>query len=375
MARHWFQRKTAGASPPSSPPATVAGEANDASEAELLAQSMVKQLSSDILLALAPAQGQLQQLRQLSPTLTDRFQPVFAAVERAHDIARSAQLFSDVPQLTPAAEPLDAANFLRAAILGRGDWLRERDIQVRQALSSAQVQARPGELYTFFDELLLWTSDFSSNVALQLEAVYGDEPRPRTRLRVGAWFPSETQGGRNPKWQNTRWFVWHRIARRLQARTELRTDSDHLVLRVSFPPVQDATAAAAPTGHSQLHGLRVLLVSAHPDRRAAVLDALVPLGMHCEVAASVAAAAAQLAGQTLDAVIHDELQSPEAMMALRRAPAIRSSTAFIELHASGNPQDFQTSTVGAFSTGHVAADAIARTLVSVLSFELFKGIR
>jgi hypothetical protein len=351
----------------------------EAPEAELLAQSMAKQLSSDILQALAPARVQIQQLRQLSPTLTERMQPLFASIERAHDIAQSARLFSDARDLAPASEALDAAHFMRASIQGRSDWLHERGIRVRQALSMARVQARPGELYTFIDELLLWTSDFSTDIALQLEAVHGDEARPRTRLRVGAWFDGSAHDGHNPRWQNTRWFVWHRIARRLGARTELRTADDHLVLRVSFPPV-DETATQAhheadlPTGHEQLHGIRVLVISAHADRRAAVLDALVPLGVRCDVAVSVASAQATLQGAALDAVIHDEMQTPEDMQALRSAPAITPATACVELHAGGTTRDFQASTVGAFTTGHVAADAIARTLVPALNFELFKGI-
>lgn len=372
MSISWFKRKTT-----DTPHPKFEGTPPEPPEAELLAQSMAKQLSSDILEALAPARLHMQQLRQLSPTLTDRMQPLFASIERAYDIAQSAQLFSAARDLGPVPESLDAAKFVRAVILGRSDWLQERGMQVRQALSPAHVQACPGELYTLIDELLQWTSDFSTNVALQLEAVYGEEARPRTRLRVGAWFDGSAHDGHNPKWQNTRWFVWHRIAHRLGARTELRTADDHLVLRVSFPPIGDpAKRRAAPPSEEgqQLHGVRVLLISAHADRRATVLDTLMPLGVHCDVAVSVANAQAALQGQTLDAVIHDEMQTPENMMALRSAAAISPATAYIELHASDEGREFQTSTVGAFTSGHVAAPAIASTLVQVLHFELFKGM-
>lgn len=140
MVLNWFKNK-----PPVAGDVVPTLDPNPApSDAELLAQSLVKQLSAEILQALSPAQAQVQQLRQLSPTLTQRMQPVFEAVERAHDIAKSAQLFSDAPNLGPAPETLDAANIVRAAIMGRSDWLQARHVQVRQALTHAQVQARPG---------------------------------------------------------------------------------------------------------------------------------------------------------------------------------------------------------------------------------------
>ena len=373
MAMNWFKhRQTAGnATPAHSPDPTPP-------DAELLAQSLVKQLSTEILQALSPAMSQVQQLRQLSPTLTQRMQPVFDAIERTHDIAQSAQLFSDTPHLGPAPETLDAANIVRAAILGRSDWLQARHVQVRQALNHAQVQARPGELYTFIDELLLWASDFSHDVAIQLDAATIDD-KPRARLRLGARFDNNPQDAHNPKWQNTRWFVWHRIAKRLGARTELRTESDQLVLRVSFPalvaPANPAARLAPnPPLHSQLIGMRVLMISAHADRRAAVMDALVPQGVHCEVAVAVASARTQLDGQTLDAVIFDENIAPEDMLTIRQSPSVCVSTAFVEIHDKGTPRDFQNSTVGAFSTGHVAASAISRALVPTLNFELFKGM-
>ncbi len=379
MTLSWFNRKPAVS--PATPPAVASDKTVAASDAELLAQSLVKQLSNEILQALAPAQTQVQQLRQLSSTLTERMQPVFDSIERVHDIAKSAQLFSDSPDLGPAAETLDAANIARAAILGRSDWLQARHINVRQALSGAQVQARPGELYTFIDELLLWASDFSHNVVVQLDAVGGDGGKPRARLRVGAWFESNDHDGVNPKWQNTRWFVWHRIARRLGARTELRIEDDHIVLRVSFPPPTEAMPTAKPSAHSsstpihsQLKGVRVLLISSHANRRSAVLDALVPQGVQCDVAISVAGARPLLNGPTLDAVIYDDDMTPEGVLAMRQAPSIRMSTAFVEIHANGTQRDFQASTVGAFTTGHVAADAISRALVPALNFELFKGI-
>ena len=375
MVLNWFKNK-----PPVVGEAVPTPASNPTpSDAELLAQSLVKQLSAEILQALSPAQAQVQQLRQLSPTLTQRMQPVFEAIERAHDIAKSAQLFSDAPNLGPAPETLDAANIVRAAIMGRSDWLQARHVQVRQALTQAQVQARPGELYTFIDELLLWASDFSHDVAIQLDAATIDD-KPRARLRLSARFDNNPQDAHNPKWQNTRWFVWHRIAKRLGTRTELRTESDHLLLRISFPalgtqtPPQAARQQPNPPLHSQLKGVRVLMISAHADRRAAAMDALMPQGVQCEVAVSVASARAHLDGPTLDAVIFDEHISPEDMQTIRQAPSVSVSTAFVEIHDQGAQRDFQNSTVGAFSTGHVAANAISRALVPTLNFELFKGM-
>ena len=378
MALNWFKSKPAA---DAAPAASAPGPAATPAEAELLAQSLVKQLSSEILQALAPAQAQVQQLRQLSPTLTQRMQPVFDAIERTHDIAKSAQLFNDTPNLGPVPETLDAANIVRAAILGRSDWLQARQVQVRQALNQAQVQARPGELYTFIDELLLWASDFSHDVALQLDSATIDD-KPRARLRVSARV-THPQDAHNPKWQNTRWFVWHRIAKRLGARTELRTEDDHVLLRISFPalgalgapaPKPAAGQPPSPALHPQLKGVRVLMISSHADRRAAVMDALVPQGVLCDVALSVASARQQLDGQTLDAVIFDDSVSPEDRQTIRQAPSVSLSTAFVEIHEPGAPRDFQNSTVGAVSTGHVAANAIARALVPTLNFELFKDM-
>ena len=49
-----------------------------------------------------------------------------------------------------------------------------------------------------------------------------------------------------------------------------------------------------------------------------------------------------------------------------------ASAAFIEIRRGAQPTDFQVSTVGTLSTGHVAEAAIAQSLGPALVFELCK---
>ena len=78
--------------------------------------------------------------------------------------------------------------------------------------------------------------------------------------------------------------------------------------------------------------------------------------------------------QPTDAVVFDDSLSRGEIHQLREAMLEQggAAAAFIEIRRGAQPTDFQVSTVGTLSTGHVAEAAIAQSLGPALVFELCK---
>lgn len=340
---------------------------------------VVRQLGQEVTGALNTATAQLDRLNRLEPTLVRSLAPLADAVERARQAGMAAQhvlrLCEDPPP--QHREVLNLADVARAAITARDDWFKRRQVSVRQGMSQATVYADPSTLYLLIDELLLWATHLSSDIAVTVDK---SSRTGQPRLRVVAFCPPATMA--DPAWRGMRWMLWHQLARAVDAQTRLDTRNDHMRVTLGLSTVTEAqlaTAAEAPASPSGvsavIQGCRVLIVAGHALRRAQCLQALAAYGVVIDVAEDLASAQ-HVADQRLpDALIYDQrCVHADDIERLRESITQKAGTppAVIEIHEQNGATEFHASTIGTVSTGYVAASAIPQSLGPALVFELCK---
>lgn len=339
---------------------------------------VVRQLGQEVAMSLNAASEQLERLNRMEPSLVRSLIPVTESVERARQAGMAAQhvlrLCEDPPP--QQREVLNLADVVRAVLTARADWLARRQIGVRQGLAHTRVYADSSMLYMLVDELVQWAGQMAASVTITVDQS-GRTSRPR--LRVAAWCnPAEVP---EPVWRSIRWTLWHQLAHAVGAVSQLDTRDDHVRVTLDLAPVSEdqlASAIETSVGPSSvsavIQGCRVLLVTGHAQRRAQCLQALAGYGLILDAAEDMRQAE-RLATQHLpDAVIYDGSVHAGAIERLREDLQRRAATptAFVEIHDQAGAPEFQASTVGAVSTGHVAAGALNQSLGPALVFELCK---
>lgn len=337
---------------------------------------MVRQLGEEVATSLNTATEQLTRLNRLEPGLVRSLAPIQDAVERARQAGMAAQhvlrLCEDPPP--QRREVLNLADVAHAALTARSDWLRRRRISVRKGFSAAPVFADSSLLYQLIDELLLWVGQLGADIAVSVESSHSTG-RPRLQV-VSQRAPSSAPPA---VWRGVRWVLWHQLARTLGAQTELDLKEQHVRISVSLPaatPEQMSRAAEEQVEPSSVSagiaGCRVLIVSDNAQRRAQCLQALAGYGLIIDSAEDTHQARQQALQRLPDAVIYDA-SVPQRDVTQLRAQLLESAgtpAAFIEIHENTGMGDFQASTVGAESTGHVSAAALNQALGPALVFEL-----
>ena len=386
MALNWFASKhgrhrrsaSDGRTPGSAAPEDSATDAPLQLPSELSWPEVVRQLGQEVAMSLNSASEHLERLGSLEPSLVGNLAPITESVERARQAGMAAQhvlrLSEDPPQ--QHRELLNLSDVVRAVLTSRTDWLTRRQIAVRQGLVQAQVYADSSMLYMLVDELLLWAGLMAPNIAVTVDT---SRSTGRPRLSVIAWCnPTQVP---EPVWQGVRWVLWHQLARALGALPQLDTREDHVRVTVHLAPVTEdqlATGIEESVGPSSvsavIQGCRVLIASTDAQRRAQSLHALAGYGLVLDSAEDMAQAESLAMRHLPDAVVYDSSISPVAIERLRESLENRAGTptAFIEIHDRAGDTEFHTSTVGAFSTGHVAASALNQSLGPALVFELCK---
>lgn len=343
---------------------------------------VLHQLGDELAATLEPAARVLSQLNRLEPSLLKHLTPVSESVEKARQLAQAAQQLARLNRdgaYRQQRTVLSLNDIAQAAVTGRQSWFSRRGALLRHGLAPARVYADAALLFTLIDELLQWAGAQSRDVAVQVDA---SASSGRARLRVSARHATEPALGSasgERAWTNTRWFLWHQIARTLGAQTELRTHPEHMTVQLVFPPVTDAQTMAAievrtdPSSVSAvIQGSRVLLISAQPDIRARAMQALAGFGVRVEPVASGAEALAWLEQHLPDAVVYDATLDEDDLTHLRHNLAQQPSTAYVEIHDDQMPTDFHTTTIGDVSTGHVSASGLQHALGPALVFEMCK---
>lgn len=339
---------------------------------------VVRQLGQEVAMSLNAASEQLERLNRMEPSLVRSLIPVSESVERARQAGMAAQhvlrLCEDPPP--QQREVLNLADVVRAVLTARADWLERRQITVRKGLAQTRVYADSSMLYMLVDELVQWAGQMAANVTITVDKS-GRTGRPR--MRVAAWCdPSQVP---ESVWRSIRWTLWHQLAHAVGAVSQLDTREDHVRVTLGMRPVSEdqlATAVETSVGPSSvsavIQGCRVLLVTCHAQRRAQCLQALAGYGLIID-AAEDARQAERLAMQHIpDAVIYDGSVSEGAIEHLRDELQQRAGTptAFVEIHDQAGGPQFHASTIGAVSTGHVAAGSLNQSLGPALVFELCK---
>ena len=386
MALNWFNRPTArhrGSSPAEKSDLDVAAAAaaavNFGSDPQNVGwPDVVRQLGQEVASSLNAASEQLDRLNRLEPGLVRSLAPVSESVERARQAGMAAQhvlrLCEDPPK--QQREQLNLADVTRAALTARAEWLTRRKIHVRQGMTQTQVYADSSMLYMLVDELLMWAGTLSNEIAVSVDK---SRSTGHPRLRVAAWcVPSAVP---TSVWQNMRWVLWHQLAHTVGAQAHLSMQEDHVRVTLAMAPVteQQLTAGAeenaGPSSVSAvIQGCRVLIVSTNAQRRAQCLHALSGYGLVLDSAADLGQAEREAAQHLPDAVVYDHSVSGPQIERLREGLLKRSGTpaAFIEIHDEAGATEFQASTIGAISTGHVAAKSLNQALGPALVFELCK---
>ncbi len=383
MALNWFISRQGGRRHEAAGDAVAAGGSGPAERTgdagpNLSWPDVVRQLGQEVAMSLNAASEQLERLNQLEPSLVRSLVPVTESVERARQAGMAAQhvlrLCEDPPP--QQRELLNLADVVRAVLTARADWLQRRQISVRQGLAQTRVYADASMLYMLVDELVQWAGQMAADVTITVDRS-GRTGRPR--LRVAAWCdPAQVP---EPVWRSIRWTLWHQLAYTVGAQSQLDTRQDHVRVTLSLTPVSEdqlASAIETSVGPSSvsavIQGCRVLVVSGQAQRRAQCLQALAGYGLIMDAVEDMRQAE-RLATQHLpDAVIYDGSVNPAAIERLREELQQRAGTptAFVEIHDQAGAPEFHASTIGAVSTGHVAANSLNQSLGPALVFELCK---
>jgi hypothetical protein len=341
---------------------------------------VVRQLGQEVAMSLNAAADQLERLNRLEPSLVRSLGPLNESVERARQAGMAAQhvlrLCEDPPP--QHRELLNLADVARAALTAREDWFSRRQATVRQGLLQTRVYADSSMLYMLIDELLLWAGTLSGDIAIAIDK---SQRSGRPRLRVSAWcVPTAVP---DVVWRNMRWVLWHQLAHSLGAVAQLAMRDDHVRVTISFAVVTEEQLSAAieesvgPSSVSAvIQGCRVLIISTGAQRRAQCLQALSGYGLMLDTAPDMTQASHLAELRLPDAVVYDRSVSASQIERLREGLLQKSGTpaAFLEIHDDIGGSEFQASTVGTISTGHVAAKTLSQTLGPALVFELCKVI-
>ncbi len=357
--------------PPAATPAAIAD--NPASWPEL-----VRLMGEEVSMSLAAASEQLDRLNGLEPSLVNGLAPLRDSIERARQAGLAAQQLLRLREDPPAQqrEVLNLADVARAALTARNDWFKRRHVTVRQGLAQAQVFADSSMVYLLIDELLQWAGQLAGDVVITVDK---SATSGRARLRVAAWCdPSALP---ESSWRSMRWMLWHQLARALDAQTQMEMRDDHMRVTIGLAAATEAQLATAMEEHigpssvsAVIQGCRVLVVSAHAQRRAQCLQALAGYGVLTDQAEDMHQAA-RLAEQHLpDALIFDASVPAAQMDQLRDSIGAKAGSppAVIEINEQAGATEFQASTIGTLSTGRVAASALNQSLGPALVFELCK---
>lgn len=383
MALNWFTSRRAGHRREARDSAAVAAGSRPPERAvdagpNLSWPDVVRQLGQEVAMSLNAASEQLERLNQLEPSLVRNLVPVTEAVERARQAGMAAQhvlrLCEDPPP--QQRELLNLADVVRAVLTARADWLQRRQITVRHGLAQTRVFADASLLYMLVDELVQWAGQMASNVTITVDRS-GRTGRPR--LRVAAWCdPSQVP---EPVWRSIRWTLWHQLAHAVGAQSQLDSREDHVRVTLGLTPVSEdqlASAIETSVGPSSvsavIQGCRVLVVSQQAQRRAQCMQALAGYGLILDGAEDMRQAERLAAQHLPDAVIYDGSVNASAIERLREDLQERAGTptAFVEIHDQAGAPEFHASTIGAVSTGHVAAGSLGQSLGPALVFELCK---
>ncbi|MFD1711770.1 hypothetical protein FVQ98_15950 [Ottowia sp. GY511] len=339
---------------------------------------VVRLMGEEVSTSLNAASEQLDRLNRLEPGLVNGLGPLRDSIERARQAGLAAQQMLRLREDPPAQhrEVLNLADVARAALTTRSDWFKRRQVSVRQGLAQAQVFADSSMTYLLIDEMLQWAGQLSPSVAITVDR---SSRAGRPRLRVAAWCDPATTP--EASWRSMRWMLWHQLARALDAQTQMEMRDDHVRVTVSLAAATDTQLAAAAEEHAGpssvsavIQGCRVLVVSTQPQRRAQCLQALAGYGVLVDQAED-AHQARRLANQHLpDALVYDASVPAQQMEHLREQIGAQAGShpAMIEINEQAGATEFQASTIGAISTGRVAAGAIGQSLGPALVFELCK---
>lgn len=355
-----------------------AGPAGDGGDDGIAWQELARHLGDEVATALHAAAGQLEQLNQLEPTLVRSLAPVTEAVQRARQAALAAQQAMRLHDNPPPQqrELINLADMARAVLMARQETLSAQGVAVRPALAGARIHADASLSYTLLDELLLWASDLSRDIALTVDS---SSRSGRARLKITAWCQPRQLA--ESAWHGTRWHLWHQVVRAMDARARLEVQADHIKLTVAFPSLSHAQLStredhAPPSGVSAaVQGCRVLVVARAPELRAQTVHALAGYGALLQTADGLVQAEREIAQHLPEAVVYDDATLTEAEATwLRERLQQQAGTppAVIVIHTGEGEADFRASTVGAVSTGHVSAAAISQSLGPALVFELCK---
>ncbi|MDO5623411.1 MAG: hypothetical protein Q4G71_01845 [Pseudomonadota bacterium] len=341
---------------------------------------VVRQLGQEVATSLNTATEQLDRLNRLEPGLVRSLGPLSDAIDRARQAGMAAQhvlrLCEDPP--TQHREALNLADVARAVLTTRADWLARRQIRARQGLAKAQVYADASLLYMLTDELMQWAGSLSGDIAITVDTSSRSQ---RPRLRVVAW--CQATDVPEAAWRGMRWMLWHELARAVGALTQMDMLADQVRVTVSLPAATQAqiSHAAEESGtpssvSAVIQGARVLVISASAQRRAQCVQALAGYGVVIDGADDMRHARQQTEHRIPDALIYDSSVPAAKVEALRDALTERSATppALIEIDDRAGATEFSASTVGAISTGHVAASSLQQSLGPALVFELCKVI-
>ena len=356
----------------------IPDEAAAADHAALAWPELVRLLGEEVATSLTHASEHLDRLNGLEPTLVHGLAPLRDSIERARQAGQAAQqvlrLREDPPEQD--REVLNLADVARAALTARNSWFKRRQVTVRQGLAQAAVFADSSTVYLLIDELLQWAGQLSTDIVLTVDK---SQSSGRARLRVSAWCDPATLP--ESSWRSMRWILWHQLARALDAQTQMEMREDHVRVTIGMAAPSEAQLATAmeeqigPSSVSAvIQGCRVLVVSAHAQRRAQCLQALAGYGVLIDQAEDMQQAHRLASQQVPDALVYDASVPAAQLEQLRENVGAQAGSlpAVIEINEQAGATEFQASTIGTVSTGRVAASALNQSLGPALVFELCK---
>ncbi len=291
-------------------------------------------------------------------------------IEHARHLAKALQaLAGDRAPSERQPEPVSVHSVVQAVLAARQGWLSRRQIAIYYTPSSVMVMSEAPLLYSLIDELLLWASALSQDVAIVAGA---NEEEPVLRVYARLDPPRQSE----PAWQSASWFIAQHQARQTGCRLRVHSDEQKVGLILQFPahaihmaPQPLEASVDADAAGEVLGGRTVLIVTADATLRQDIVECLQGHGLLVRYFDSMREACEHAAAFPPNAVIVGAMSQGADLWQLREAMRGHAA-AFIEIQPGHD--EFHAVQLGATSTGCVGRAVLRQALVPGLVFELCK---
>jgi enamine deaminase RidA (YjgF/YER057c/UK114 family) len=348
--------------------------------------SLVAQLGVEVAAAMSSALERVNALARTGHIDRPGLRALRDEVEHARRLGMLGQqlgrLASGRVALAPA--PLDLTAMVREVLAQRDAEVRERGLEVRQALRPAIVVTDSTLVFSLLQSVLDWSLQHArSPIEVGIERK-GAWPAPARLVCAFAHLPVDEAAAEPlppaPPPQSMTWRVLEQTAHTLALPLSLDDAGGRIQLGIEFPrsvaEVPEATTTIALTGaaasSSPLVGAHVLVIASRREVRTLVRDALRPRAAMLDFVTSVDEARAFCDGALPHAVVHEAALGGERLERLRYELLARAPrTAFIQI--TEDDKTFELRDGGSQRIASVGRGAIAESLAPALTFALTRA--